>query len=112
MCAGYHESFWYRAKIVNKSPDKRTYHLRIIDFGDEHEISYENVTLLSEEFNPFFLNLIIFFDNFFFRFCETKPASIRCKLANIRPPKGSTQWCARANEAMDTLFSNYNLNLI
>lgn len=42
---------------------------------------------------------------FYQRFCETKPASIRCKLADIRPPKNSSEWSQKAQETMDTLYS-------
>ena len=50
-CASYldSESFWYRTQIVDKSPVKRSYLARIIDFGDTHEFPYENVTKLNDE---------------------------------------------------------------
>jgi hypothetical protein len=34
---------------MNKSFDKRTYHLSIVDFGDEHELPFENVKSLDHE---------------------------------------------------------------
>lgn len=51
MCAGYLDSFWYRARVIDKWPDKRTYRLSIIDFGDVQELPYDHVTYLSQEFS-------------------------------------------------------------
>ena len=51
LCAGYlgSEEYWYRARIINKSFEKRTYHLSILDFGDVHELPFKHVKSLDQE---------------------------------------------------------------
>ena len=49
MCAAYYDSFWFRGQVIRITPEKRTYHISIIDFGDIQELPYENVKILKPE---------------------------------------------------------------
>lgn len=49
LCAAYYDSFWYRGQVIRIKPEKRTYHIKIIDFGDIQELSFENVKILNSE---------------------------------------------------------------
>lgn len=61
LCAAYllEEQFWFRARVIDKSDERRVYRLRLIDFGDVHELPFQRVKLLDEEYIKYALVIFL-----------------------------------------------------